>query len=140
MLCAGTGSTQRPRLQIGYCCRRSIAHFPELQLLMPKKPHSLPKRLKRRDERQAWPIRRLRCSLWRSSTCVSQCDAGLVRPMRSSHSNVSSAHGSLYMQGLKEHHIKASGRPWLVKVVTDLGTRLWVYIESHLLVKDLQGE
>ncbi len=35
--------------------------------------------------------------------------------------------------------MKDTGKSWLVKVVTDLGTRLLVIVEPHLLVKDLQG-
>ena len=30
-------------------------------------------------------------------------------------------------------------KPWMVKVLTDLGTRLLVVIKPDLLVKDLQG-
>ena len=36
--------------------------------------------------------------------------------------------------------MKDTGKSWLVKVVTDLGTRLLVIVEPHLLVKDLQGD
>jgi len=36
--------------------------------------------------------------------------------------------------------MKDNGKSWLVKVVTDLGTRLLVIVEPHLLVKDLQGD
>ena len=36
--------------------------------------------------------------------------------------------------------MKDTGKSWLVKVVTDVGTRLLVIVEPHLLVKDLQGD
>ena len=35
--------------------------------------------------------------------------------------------------------MKEVAKPWMVKVLTDLGTRLLVVIKPHLLVKDLQG-
>lgn len=40
----------------------------------------------------------------------------------------------LYWQTMKE-----VAKPWMVKVLTDLGTRLLVVTKPHLLVKDLQG-
>ena len=36
--------------------------------------------------------------------------------------------------------MKDVAKSWMVKVVTDLGTRLLVVIEPHMLVKDLQGD
>ena len=36
--------------------------------------------------------------------------------------------------------MRDTSKAWLVKVYTDLGTRLLVVIEPHLRVKDLQGD
>ena len=36
--------------------------------------------------------------------------------------------------------MKDGVKTWMVKVLTDLGTRLLIVIKPHLLVKDLQGD